>query len=62
MTLADVTDLVQAFALLGLGFYAHLMERAIRRQQEQLGRLTRRVWVLEGSPPCPCCDSSEVEA
>lgn len=61
MSLQDWTNLVAALAILLGAFNVITLQRVVRRQQDQLGRLTRRVWRLEGSPDCECRDC-EVEA
>jgi len=33
-----------------VGLNLHLLQRVVRRQQDQISRLTRRVLLLEGSP------------
>lgn len=61
MSLQDWTNLVAACAILLGGFNVIMLQRVVRRQHEQVMRLTRRVWVLEGSPHCKC-QACEVEA
>jgi len=55
MSFEDWTNLVAGAAILLAGFNIITLQRIVMRQQEQVARLTRRVWILEGSPPCDCC-------
>lgn len=57
----DWANLVAALAIVLAAFNIITLQRVVRRQQDQLGRLTRRVWRLEGSPDCEC-RASDVEA
>lgn len=52
---------LSAACLLVLAFNGWMVERRLRRHIELIARLTRRVWVLEGSPPCSCCSGSDEE-
>lgn len=61
MSVQDWTNLVAALAILLGAFNIIGLQRVVRRQGEQVSRLTRRVWLLEGSPRCECYDC-EVEA
>ncbi len=61
MSLQDWTNLVAALAILLAAFNVITLQRVVRRQDERIRNLTRRVWVLEGSPHCECQDC-EVEA
>lgn len=61
MSLQDWTNLAGMLAILLAGFNILMLERVVRRLRDQVARLTRRVWVLEGSPRCEC-QAGEVEA
>lgn len=61
MGVQDWVNLVAAAAIALAAFNVITLQRNAMRLQEQVARLTRRVWILEGSPPCDCCDS-EVQA
>lgn len=61
MTVQDWTILFAALAILLGAFNVITLQRVVRRQEDQLRRLTRRVFRLEGSPDHECRDC-EVEA
>lgn len=56
MNVQDWTSLVAALAILLAAFNVITLQRVVRRHHDQLGRLTRRVWRLEGSPDHECRD------
>lgn len=61
MSVSDYFDLAMLLLLLFSAVNVYLLIGAVARLREQVGRLTHRVWKLEGSPHCECQDC-EVEA
>jgi hypothetical protein len=60
--MSNLDAFVIGFALLGCSFNIWLLLRIVERQRILIAQLTRRVWILEGSPKCPECDGAELEA
>lgn len=62
MNLQDWHNVVSAAAIFVLGLNSWLTTRELERIRERHAALTRRVWVLEGSPECECCKRAEATA
>ena len=51
---ADALVIGLFVVVLAQGYALHIVHRGLVRRDEWLAQLTRRVWKLEGSPPCDC--------
>lgn len=61
MNAPSIIESAIIFCLVANGWAINRLLTHVMRSREQIGKLARRVWILEGSPKCDH-DQSELEA